>query len=678
MIATNLGEYLTSYGGRLVEQLEQSNVPLVDEGYRSHPEMQLLREPYPAQWDRAEAIVAAWKSGQSAILSGKTGTGKTIVATVAAAVHAAGKPFRALVYCPGHLTRKWVREVHLTIPEARAEVIGGYKDLVALQSRGAPDGPEFYAMSDSKAKLGTKWRPAAVIGSQLVLDVNDLDLARSERREPRRVVSETLHCPNCHQMVMRSISDAGSTVEVPATMKELAKSQCRCEGCGEALFQWLSKSQGGFDRWPCADFINRRMSGWFDYFVLDESHTCKSPTSASGQSSAQLASVIEHKIAMTGTLLNGYADSLFPTLFRFDSPRMVSLDFKWSDSMEFVKRYGRLETVTVSEDLNPGNANRMSKGRQLSKKVSVKPGIVPGLYGDCMMGNTVFLQLEDMGFKLPEQKNFLHGVDMDPDQSMHYEQMEMELRSGLAAMLRSGSKRAMSMLLNTLIGWPDHPHGFGGIGYQDQDGLWNTVCEPPDLNPEVVRAKELELVNVVVDAVNRGNQAWVYTVMTGKRDVQVRLQQLLAKEGLDCRILRSKQVPTDKREEWIEKNGAADCMIMHPQLVATGLDAFDAVGGRFNFNSLIFYSTGYVLDTVRQASGRARRIGQTKDCELHFMFYRGTMQEQAALLMSEKTKAAESIDGNFTDTGLASLAGNDDNTAMLLVKTLMQSEALAV
>jgi hypothetical protein len=198
------------------------------------------------------------------------------------------------------------------------------------------------------------------------------------------------------------------------------------------------------------------------------------------------------------------------------------------------------------------------------------------------------------------------------------------------------------------------------------------VCQPPDLDLGVVRAKEQLAVDVVCDAVSRGNQVWLYNVMTGVRDVQPRLESLLLKAGIDVRVLRSNKVSTGERESWIRKNCEADCMIMHPRLVATGLDAFDAIDNKFNYNCLFFYSTGYVLNTVRQASGRARRIGQTKPCELHFAYYAETMQEQAAILMSQKTKAAESLEGVFTESGLASLAGSDDNAAMALVKTLMR------
>ncbi len=78
---------------------------------------------------------------------------------------------------------------------------------------------------------------------------------------------------------------------------------------------------------------------------------------------------------MTGTLINGYANSLFPMMYRSSPRSMRDLGFKWSDGTKFASRYGRLETVTVSK--YPDIGHRQSRGKTISKTVRVKPGIVP-------------------------------------------------------------------------------------------------------------------------------------------------------------------------------------------------------------------------------------------------------------------------------------------------------------
>ncbi len=113
-------------------------------------------------------------------------------------------------------------------------------------------------------------------------------------------------------------------------------------------------------------------------------------------------------------------------------------------------------------------------------------------------------------------------------------------------------------------------------------------------------------------------------------------------------------------------------VMSNPRIVCTGLELFDAFDGKYNFNTLVFNQTGYWLDVVRQAAGRSWRIGQQKDCEIHYLFYENTMQEKAARLMAEKTKAAQAVDGKFTDSGLTSLTGGVEDAAMVLAKSLSQ------
>lgn len=667
----NLTQYLELFGPTLGAQIERRFSPLVDRDtcstYRSS--MHLRREPYQAQWTVIEAIAASWNAKKyAAIVSGEPGVGKTLVSMAGVHLHAAGRPYRALVLCPSHLVEKWIREIQGTIPgdgltRCFAAEISSYKSMLRLRSSGDPSGPEFWVMSGSKSKLGSTSVPA----------FNAKKIFHAERTSDgiKKSIHEKLRCPSCGTPITKiEENERGVMVEVDATVEDLQKKRSKCKCCGEALFQWTRR----YDRWPCADIVAKQMRHFFDYLIVDEAHETKGENTAAGNAVSKMAGAVKYKIAMTGTLMNGYASSLLPTLFRMNPSRMVHIGMRWGKSQEFALKYGRLETVTVNKVLSV-KSNKVSKGQQVSKEVRERPGIMPGLYGECLMGDTTFLQLADLGVDLPKQTTKMHAVKMDSEMRAAYHEMESQLRDNLAGMLRSGSKAAMSMILNTLIGWPDYPRDFGKIGYMNEYGEWVDVCVPPDLSAAVVREKEQVAVDVVTDAVSRGNQVWLYNVMTGKRDVQPRLESLIRKAGIDVRVLRSAEVPTAKREAWIRENCKAQCMIMHPKLVATGLDAFDSIDNQFNYNVLFFYSTGYVLDTVRQAACRSRRIGQWKPTELHFSYYAETMQEQAAELMARKTRAAESLEGVFTETGLASLAGGDEDASMALVRTLERKVA---
>jgi SNF2-related domain len=641
MIAESLGEYLDSYGQVLAGVVIGSSLPLhryTDEV----PDIELLREPYEAQWHRLLSVVKAWKDGRNGdFLSADLGTGKTICAIVACHVHANGKPYRSLVVCPPHLVAKWKREVLATIPNVRVEIISGYDATVALRNRGPAIGPEFYIVSHTKVKLGSKWKPAYV-----------------------KTRTGLCVCPTCNATATKRVGGKDG-VTIPAQHPDLEKKQKRCENCDGALYQWTS----GLDRWPVSDFIKKKMRGWFKYLVVDEAHETRSANSSVGNSIGQLCAAIKYKVALTGTMLNGYAESIFPLLYRFDAPSMRKLGLEWGDESKFAKEYGRLET-TIKYDGEKDASNKESRGKVVRKTVKSRPGIMPSLYGDCLLDKTVFCSLSDIGCPLPKLTETLHAVEMEPDMRKVYDEMETAIRDSIREAMKAGGKNMLGSILSLMLGWPDHPFGYDPIGYKDgEDGDWIEICAPPHFSKDCEYAKEKALVELVESIANRNRQSWVYSQMTTRRDVQDRLQKMLLAKGLDCRVLRSSTVATTDRELWIRKNAKADVILSHPALVKTGLDLF-ALDGAYNFASLVFYQTGYQLDTLRQAAGRSWRIGQGLDCEVHYLFYSASMQERCARLMAEKTKAAQAVDGNFSDTGLASLTGGGDSIAMAMAKTL--------
>jgi hypothetical protein len=480
-----------------------------------------------------------------------------------------------------------------------------------------------------------------------------------------------LHCPKCDVMLEKRVKDNGADVMVPCSLTDLSKRPTTCK-CGESLYQWTHV----YDRWPIADIVQRKRRDAFRYLVIDEAHESKSATTATGHSVGKLCSAIKHKIALTGTLLNGYADSVFPMSFRVMPQNTSKLGIEWGGSMDFVKRYGRIETVTTYKD-DEAYANRSSRGSGRTTNVKVKPGIVPSLYGDCLLKNSVFCSLTDLGYKLPKLTEILDPVEMDSELCEAYGKLEDDIRQNLRGAIAAGSKGALATMLNTLIGWPDHPYGFDRIGYTNGDGQRVQVAEPENLDPNVIRNKERKLVEIVMDTVARGRQAWVYCEMTQKRDVQPRIKKLLTDRGLGVEIMRSQSVPTHAREDWIYEHGKSDVIISNPALVKTGLDLFD-LGGNHNFSTLIFYQCGYILDTLRQAAKRAYRIGQTIECEVRYLYYVSTMQESVMNLMSSKTQAASAIDGQFSAAGLAAMSGGEgESAAMMLAKMLVERRKLS-
>src|SRR5260370_23495717 len=94
------------------------------------------------------------------------GTGKSLMGIGTVHAHADGKPYRALVFCPGQLVGKWQREIRETLPDVTTQAISNWKEAVALlaKKRIPPKVGEWYVIARDRAKLAAKWRPAVIKG----------------------------------------------------------------------------------------------------------------------------------------------------------------------------------------------------------------------------------------------------------------------------------------------------------------------------------------------------------------------------------------------------------------------------------------------------------------------------------------------------------------------------------
>jgi len=411
--------------------------------------------------------------------------------------------------------------------------------------------------------------------------------------------------------------------------------------------------------------------------LVSNCHQAKGEDTAIATNMSRLAAASRKVIALTGTLIGGYAYHLRTLLYRLSPGSLVAEGLAYNEAMKFNQQYGRIETTVIERGERGYRAdNVMSEGKKGSTRTTrnVRPGVMPALFGKHLIDKFVFLSLGEVADNLPELCEEIIPVRMDYEQEVAYRAIENSLKEAIRDMIRRGDRRLLGTMLRTLIGYPDHPYGYREIGYQDVDlegrPKWVHVVTPQELSETTVRPKEQALIDHVSAEVDAGRQCWVFTNMTNKHDVVARLEKLMNINGFRCRVLRS-SVPTLEREEWIEAHGPeAEVVISHPALVETGLDLFDKAGA-FNFSTLIFYQTGYGLFTLRQASRRAWRIGQYEQCRVKYLYYADSMQSRAMTLMGRKLAAAEAIEGKFSSEGLTAMGGEDASMEIALAQSLV-------
>src|SRR5262249_23697156 len=156
-------------------------------------------------------------------------------------------------------------------------------------------------------------------------------------------------------------------------------------------------------------------------------------------------------IALTGTLLGGYAEHVRPLLFRLAPRSLVQEGFDWSDAMRFAERYGRIKTTIREKEGGQGFRNRQSKGSSSSKTRSIELGILPGLFGNQLLDKAVFLQLEQVASGLPKLEEELIAVPMEGAQEQAYKDLEEDMLVAVSNLMRRGNRQLLGAMVNSLL-----------------------------------------------------------------------------------------------------------------------------------------------------------------------------------------------------------------------------------
>ena len=421
-----------------------------------------------------------------------------------------------------------------------------------------------------------------------------------------------------------------------------------------------------------AKYIKKYLKGFFDFCILDEAHKFLGE-SAQAVAAHSLVKASKFTLALTGTISNGTAQAFYNLFWMLEPGRMVDEGYSYSNSelMRFCREYGCVETVYEASTTTNGGYNVMSRGKQLSPP-RVKPGISPVIFGKFLMDRCLFLDITDLSKYLPNFSERIHLVSLPDEIVGNYSWVLDELNEAS----QSGSGMGvLSTMLQYGLSFPDKPYGREPI--MDPYVKDAVLVRPRNFEQfselDVLTPKEEELISIVRDEISEGRNCFIYATYTASAETNVtyRLKALIEhycnlRDRVE--IIQSSSPAARKREEWFHKRASEGIkvFITNPQNVETGLDfCFKYKGVEYNYPTLIFYQTGYSLATIWQASRRAYRLNQKRDCRNYYLAYEGTLQAAALEIMAKKQTATAAIQGHFTTEGLSSMAKGVDTRTQL-------------
>ena len=699
----NVTSYLNTFGVTVADRIRNQFQPLFDPAseplseevleINDYIQSKVRYSLYDAQLAVAESVKRQLDRKGAALIIAECGSGKTKIGSTALGAlygmwasqrrKGAGKTF-SIVMSPSHVTKKWVREIGETLPNTYAMVVRSIGDLMRLYTMyEAGDKSVFAVLSKEKARDGYMRYPA---------------VTWNRRRN-------AFLCPDCMEPIEMEISEDGSRYMVNADQfffQTEHKQNHKCPKCGAVLwapvlpeqklpwvriggYGWVYReraeahmrrtkneaileqlrniaenpdgffpAKGAYRRYPLSTYIKKKLRGKIDSFLADELHEYNN-ASGQGDAMAEIYGTAKQFVGMTATLINGYSSGIFHLLYRI-VPGLMRKDGKpYRRPSDFDAEYGVVENTYEVTDGDYNSNRRTTKRKTKSKKL---PGVSPLVFSRFLLEYTAFLSLSDMGKDLPDYEEIPIPLDMPEEVYRGYKQAEDILQSTLRSD-RKAANKLLSAYLNLLTVYPDQPYDQPDIFYPSGERRVVLVHPENTADFDTILPKEEQTLEIVRRKIAAGERVLIYTSWT-RTDSQQKLMGLLTREGIRTEILTPKISP-EKREEWVEKRvkSGVQVLITNPECVKTGLD-LNA------FTTLIFYSMGYNLFTLRQASRRSWRINQTAPrVEVYMLYYKDTMQAKAMKLMASKLAVAGIIEGTFSEEGLAAMSDVRDMTSQM-------------
>ena len=238
----------------------------------------------------------------------------------------------------------------------------------------------------------------------------------TEQVQDARGQRHTLHrCPACKDVIVGMV---GADTAIPREVEMCGACSQSLWMCTESSSVWIAHSTPRPVRYSLVDYYRRRHRGKAKFYISDEVHLLKGGDTNRGDAFGKLARAVPNVLVMTATLYNGRASSVFYILYRLWAE--IRDEFGFTDKMAWIERHGILRRVYRYDDDAIFDSSVQTGLRRRQIGVSELPGLGPELVARFLQCS-VFVQLKDIGIRLPPYQELPLDVTLDQDHAKAYE-----------------------------------------------------------------------------------------------------------------------------------------------------------------------------------------------------------------------------------------------------------------
>ena len=389
-------------------------------------------------------------------------------------------------------------------------------------------------------------------------------------------------------------------------------------------------------------FIKNKVK--FDTVIIDEVHEGNEHTSIIGRAQSLAFSLGKKRIALSGTVNNGYSSSFFNLLRAVMPNKMQKYDVM--DFSKFTNQFGIMKKIFKYKDDEEKKSSRTEK---TLVNVVEEEGVSPQLFTDFLSENYVFFQLKEMEASLPDYKE-----TFVPVQPNDFYRVVSDLYKDISATNSMQAQRYKDSIFKHIINNPNSWEGSLMVQIPFAGGF--KEFELPSMNYPGYLNKDYEVLKIALDAKARGRKFCIcnYFNEGGKYmkglTVTERLIKLFDENGIKLLWLKSdkyhfngksKTLKNVERESTLyDLKEEFDGFICEPQLINVGINLPWCP-------TYINFMPSYKVNVVSQANRRGLRLTSVLDNEVYHFYYEGTLEEEIMDRYQKKQAEARAIEANF-------------------------------